>query len=202
VRERTDEAGMTLVEMLVTMSLLAIVTTMFLSIMASVQSGVERQADRSNDNDQARLAVQELDREIRSGNVLYDPAAEAPPFEPGYSLRVYTQTNATTRTPANRCVQWRISGGELQRRDWATANPTGTVSAWRVVAENLVNHELAVPAFVLDTDPTKGGRIVNVTIVAQSDADSGNPVRISAAISGRNTSYGYPMNVCAVIPPA
>ncbi|MEX2458029.1 MAG: type II secretion system protein [Actinomycetota bacterium] len=198
--ERRAEAGMTLVEMMVTMSLLGIVATMFLSIMVSVQAGVERQMDRSHDNDQVRLAVQQLDKEIRSGNVLYDPAAETAPFAPHYSLRVYTQANADVRTPGNRCVQWRITDGELQRRDWSTADPSGTVSGWRVVAENVVNVELGVPAFVLDSDPTKGGRIVDVTIATQTDGDSGNPVSVAASISGRNTSYGYPLSVCAVVP--
>lgn len=199
--ESRSESGMTLVEMMVTMSLLGIVATIFLSIMVSVQAGVQRQTDRSNDNDQVRLAVQQLDKEIRSGNVLYDPGAETAPFVPFYSLRVYTQANADVRTPGNRCVQWRITSGQLQRRDWSTADPAGTVSGWRVVAENVVNVELGVPAFVLDSDPAKGGRIVDVTIATQTNENSGNPVRVSASVSGRNTSYGYPLNVCAVVPP-
>jgi type II secretory pathway pseudopilin PulG len=193
---------MTLVELLVTTSLLGVVSVIFLSIMASVQSGVQMETDRSNDNDQARLAVQQLDREVRSGNVLYDPGAEPAPFTPYYSLRVYTQSNANIRTPGNRCVQWRIQEGELQRRDWDGLNPAATVSGWRVVAENLVNVDLGIPAFVLDSDPLKGSRIVNVTIVTQTDPDSGNPVRISASLTGRNTSYGYPVNVCGTIPAA
>ncbi len=201
-RRLRSESGMTLLELMVTTSLLGIVSVMFLSIMTSVQSGVHKETDRSNDNDQARLAVQQLDREIRSGNVLYDPASEPAPFTPYYSLRVYTQANANIRTPGNRCVQWRILDGELLRRDWDGVNPAATVSPWRVVADSLVNQDLGVPAFVLDADPQKGGRIVNVTIVTQTDADSGNPVRLSVSLTGRNTSYGYPVNVCGTIPAA
>ncbi len=196
-----EEAGTSLLELLITITLLSVVSLIFLSIMVSVQQGVERELDRSNDNDQARLAIEELDRELRSGNVLYDPASEPAPFAPNYSLRVYTQTNANTRNPGNRCVQWRIQDEELQRRDWASTNPAGTASGWRVVAENVVNVALATPAFVLDTDPSKGGRLINVTIVTQTSGRSGNPVRIEASIGGRNTSYGYPVNVCGTIPP-
>jgi prepilin-type N-terminal cleavage/methylation domain-containing protein len=203
-----DERGMTLVEMMVTTSLLGIVSVMFLSIMASVQSGVERQLDRSNDNDQARLAVQQLDREIRSGNVLYDPANTL--YLPsgttsGMGLTVYTQNNANIRNPGNRCVQWRIINQQMQRRDWATGNPTGSVTPWRLIAENVVNATVSggpIAAFVLDTDLSKGSRIVNVRIITQTDSDSGNPVRIDASIAGRNTSYGYPLSVCSTIPPA
>ncbi|MEX2458026.1 MAG: prepilin-type N-terminal cleavage/methylation domain-containing protein [Actinomycetota bacterium] len=203
-----DERGMTLVEMMVTTSLIGIVSIMFLSVMASVQAGIGRQMDRSHDNDQARLAVQQLDKEIRSGNVLYDP--NDPAFlpagtDPGMGLTIYTQTFANIRNPGNRCVQWRILDEELQRRDWSTGDPNGSVSPWRVIAENVVNVTLEggpVTAFQLDTDPSKGSRIVDVEIVTLTDSDSGNPIRIEASISGRNTSYGYPLSVCSTIPAA
>ena len=100
---------MTLVELLVAMSILGIVLLVFTSVLASVQRGVVRQDSLSQTLDSARLAIQQLDRELRSGNVLYDPALENAPVGtpgriasctgclPGYTLRVYTQTNADTR---------------------------------------------------------------------------------------------------------
>jgi hypothetical protein len=199
-----EESGMTLVEAAMASSMLLVVMGILFSILTSVHGGLDKQTDRTNDNAQARLAMQQLDREIRSGNVLYDPASEGSPFIPYYSLRVYTQSNANIRNPGNRCVQWRIVDQQLQRRDWATGDPAGSVSGWRIVAENIVNRDLdtPVPAFVLDADPNKGGRIVDITIVVQTDADSGSPIQIQASISGRNTTYGYPLNVCATIPPA
>ena len=202
---------MTLVEMMVTTSLIGIVSLMFLTVLASVQSGIEKQTDRSNDNDQARLAVQQLDKEIRSGNVLYNPANTAylpAGTSPGMGLTIYTQTYANIRNPGNRCVQWRILDEELQRRDWSTGDPNGSATSWRIIAENVVNVTLPaaeggpVAAFVLDSDPSKGSRIVNVEIVTRTDSDSGNPIRLEASISGRNTSYGYPLSVCSTIPPA
>src|SRR5207253_5872781 len=119
------ESGMTLAELMVTMSVLSVVLAMFLTILISVQNAVGRESDRSQSNDQARLAVEELDKEIRSGNVLYDPSLAGKAWSddaansiyPGMSLLVYTQTNAVTRNPGNRCVQWRINNGVLQRRD-------------------------------------------------------------------------------------
>ena len=134
--------GVTLTELLVVLSLLGVVLPMLAALMISIQRTVVTEADRSQSNDQARLAVEGLDREIRSGNVLYDPQGETDAAHyifPGMSLRVYTQSNATTRGPRNngeRCVQWRIkyhkyadTAGtqllptsrqcyELQRRDW------------------------------------------------------------------------------------
>src|SRR5207247_4110648 len=137
-------AGDTILEMAVVMLVISIVTVIFVTILASVQGSIGRVSARSDSNDQARLAVEELDREIRSGNVLYDPnlSGSGHPWSddsahgiyPGMALLVYTQTNASTRSPGNQCVQWRIYGEQLQRRSWSAE--TGEVtSGWRVVAE-------------------------------------------------------------------
>jgi len=201
---------MTLLELVITIGLLATVIMAILPIMTSVQQSYERESDRSQSNDQARLAVEELDREIRSGNVLYDPASESDPANgiyPGMSLRIYTQTNASTRTPGNRCVQWRVVNGALQTRNWSiTWQTDGNVSGWHIVADHVVNQPNpptppTTPAFQLDPDPSKGGRSVIITIQVQQDPQSGVPVQIRQAVTGRNTEYGYPSTVCQSIPP-
>ena len=95
-RDASGEAGLTLVELMVTTLILGIALSIVMSIMFSVQKTFGRQSDRSLSNDQARLAVEEIDREIRSGNLLYSPTSA------GMNLIVYTQTNAPTRNPSNR----------------------------------------------------------------------------------------------------
>jgi len=201
---------MTLVELMVTIAILSVVMAIFIPTMISVQTAFGRQEDRSQSNDQARLAIEELDREIRSGNVLYDPASEndaADGIYPGMSLRIYTQTNATTRTPGNRCVQWRVYLGELQSRYWSSTWETdGIVSDWRLIADHIVNQPNpptppATPAFLKDPDPAKAGRTIIVTLQVQEKASSGRTVQVQASLTGRNTEYGYPNSVCADIPP-
>jgi hypothetical protein len=204
-----NEEGVTLVELMVSMGIMVVVVVALLGVLGQAFASLGRQTARSNDEDQARLAVEELDREIRSGNLLYDPALETGPVGSdvvaGMSLRVYTQTNADTRDPGNRCVQWRItSGGLLQRRDWSVNWAVdGQVSGWRAVAQNVVNRSLSpqVTAFTLDPDPSKGGRTMIITISVQTDASKGKAVSIRQSITGRNTEYGYPNNICDTIPP-
>lgn len=204
---------MTLVELMVVLSILSIVLVIFGTVLLGIQRAVNRQSDRSGSNDQARLAIEEMDKEIRSGNVLYDPSLTGPghPWSddapnqifPGMALLIYTQTNAVTRNPGNRCVQWRITGGQLQRRDWTTTWQTdGLVTTFRVVADHIVNQPPSTTAaFALDPDPNKGGRTIVVTFLVNQNAKSGQNVAIQASISGRNTEYGYPSNVCSTIPP-
>src|SRR5205807_1768052 len=125
-RRMREERGFTLVEMTIALMLMLVVTVIFITVMVSVQGAVAKDQGRSVSNDQARLAVEELDREIRSGNVLYDPSLENDPgngIYPNMSLRIYTQSNADTRNPGNQCVQWRILNDELQRRSWGVDWP-------------------------------------------------------------------------------
>jgi len=192
---------MTLLELTMAMSLLLAVVGSFLITFDGVNQHFATQVDRSTNNDQAQLAIEEIDREVRSGNLLYDPSLES---DPNMLLRVYTQTNATTRSPANRCVQWKIVGTDLQVRSWSTTWDTdGIVTDWRTVAEDVLNKTDSpkVPAFSLDSEATKGGRTLNVTIVVNSNHVSGSDVYVQTSVTGRNTEYGYPQDICASIPP-
>jgi hypothetical protein len=204
------EDGTTLVELIVTTSLLGVAVAVLGGLLVSVQSALVRQTSRSSSNDQARLAVEQLDREIRSGNVLKNPTNgyvcnflnppancattdSANSITPGQSLLIYTQANAPTRqatgVPGERCVQWRIANNsargyqELQRREW-TVNATSP-SAWRVVADHVVNQSGTSPAFSIDAL----GRIVNVSLLVNQDATQGANVRVDLSVEGRNTVY-------------
>lgn len=199
LRRLGEERGFTLVELLVTMFILGIVMVIFGTTLASVQRAAAREDKLSRANDAARLAIQSLDREIRSGNVLYDPSIEVPAY---YAVRVYTQSNAPTRA-GYVCSMWMINNQqELINRRWDPADPNGTATSWRVVATGVVNMVLGERAFQLDTDPMKGDRTLDITIAVNTDYAHypTQTVRIQAALTGRNTSYGYPVSVCATTP--
>lgn len=195
LRRLRGQEGLSLVEVLVVIGMLMVVLVMFLTVLHSLNNGVLVQQERSIANDQARLAIERLDREVRSANRMYNPGAETL----ANSFRVYTQTNYPTRQE-NRCVQWKIEDGQLLRRSWPTSPQPGQVTAWHVEAEKLVNEETGDPAFVMP-DPS-AARTVDVTFVV--DADPGDsmsrPVRLQTSLTGRNTSYGYPSDVCTPVP--
>jgi type II secretory pathway pseudopilin PulG len=200
---------MTLIELSISMAILSVALVIFLFTLSSIQGAVGRQGNRSITNDEARLAMEQLDHEVRSGNLLYDPSLESDAVNgiyPGMSLRIYTQTNANIRSPGNQCVQWRILNGQLQQRRWPTNwrdDPDTLVTDWIIVAEHIVNQDVSpqVPAFALDPDPAKGGRTIIVSFLVNASSTSGSNVLVQQSITGRNTEYGYPSNVCADIPP-
>ena len=73
---RRSETGTTLVELLVVMGLLGVVLTAVLGALVSIQNTENKVNIRKQSEDQVRLAVEQIDRQVRSGNVLYDPAQE------------------------------------------------------------------------------------------------------------------------------
>ena len=207
---RSNDEGFTLTELMVAMMVMALASAVFLTTLASVQKSVAETDIRTRANTQARLALQTLDHEVRSGNLLYDPESYADPGDQYFRFKVYTQANATTRqpTPGYTCRLWRITeDDELQTRWWEPypANADATASNWRTVATGIVNRSMdpEVPAFELDPDPNKGGRVVDVTFVVNEDLNgdlSSGTAKIQSALTGRNTSYGFPINVCNTEP--
>jgi hypothetical protein len=195
-----DERGLSVAELIISSSIMAVVTAVLVSTLGAVQRVVSHTDSRGVNNDQARLAMIQLDREIRSGNVLYDPATETPA---GFVLRIYTQSNANIRTPSPGyvCRLWQIdSEGRLQTRHWPPDQPDAATN-WVTVATGIVNRIVSpqVTAFSR-SDPTSasGGRVVNVTLLVNNNYDKrpNETVRIQTSITGRNTSYGFPVDVC------
>jgi prepilin-type N-terminal cleavage/methylation domain-containing protein len=204
-----DQRGMTLVELMVSVSLMAVVATIFTTMLLSIQEGVIRQQARSEINDQARLALEQMDREIRSGSVLYDPEDEpnailaGKDFDPFFSVRVFTQANAPTRSATfggdgAQCVQWVIDDNQLFRRAWLVGEAT-SLSGWRMIAEGVVNREplVNVPAFSL---PNEDSDVLDIALMLNSrygSADAPRTVRMDTSVAIRNAGTGDP---CSPIP--
>lgn len=190
--------------MVVAVMLMAIAAAIYLGALTSVYTGVNRQQRRSEINDEARLAIEQIDREVRSGNILFDPTESfAAPACGGYacvsnfSVRVYTQANATTRTPPQQCVQYLINGTNLLRRAWAPGGGS-SLAGWQIIATDIVNRNVSpqVPAFVRDP----GNRVLDVTLLVNNrfgQADAPRTVRIESSIAIRNYGTGDP---CSPIP--
>jgi type II secretory pathway component PulJ len=194
---------MTLVELVVAMSMLSVVLLIFTSVLASVQRSVIVNQRYSEANDEARLALQQLDRELRSGNVINDPASPPSGYTANHTLLIYTQANLPTRGAAH-CEIWKVtSSGLLQARRWIPGS-SDWETAWRTVAEDVVNRTTSVNTFTMNSDPLKGERTVDIRLQVNPDI-TGNPnrtIELRASLTGRNTSYNYPTNICQTLPSA
>jgi prepilin-type N-terminal cleavage/methylation domain-containing protein len=202
IRRLRSEDGMTLVELMVAMAILSIVSLVFTTTLSSVQRAVVEEDVRIRLNDQVRLAVQSIDRLVRSGNILYDPVDESgnDPFDAtatGYMFRIYTQAEQSADQDA-RCALWLVDDEErLLYRTWPVLAPEDA-SNWTVVAEGVVNRTLDEPAFTLDA----AGRTIAVAFHVNPDlADRPQATQVvEASLTGRNTSFGYPVQLCETLP--
>lgn len=202
-----NEDGITLVELLVAMSMMGIVMIIFSSVLVSMQRTVVAIDRASRANDQARLAIEQLDKELRSGNVIADPGepisgytGDAPAFQ---RLIVYTQANAPIRG-GSVCELWQItSATELQTRTWLPGS-NSWLTSWRTVAEHIVNRSTNTNAFELTGDPLKGNRTLDIHLMINPDytAAPSSTVELESSLTGRNTSYNYPTNICQTLPSA
>lgn len=166
---------------------------------------------------QLRQALAQIDRQVRSGNVLYAPGNEAvgvdatagcttPMADPnsGTCMRIYTQANG-----AERCVQWQLLADParpgtavLRSRSWQPTWQTsgaGAVSSWEVLARGLSAAPSQSP-FTVDGDTAYGSRLLDVHFEAV-DPRRQDPVVITSSLSGRNTHYGYDAGQCTPVPP-
>ena len=205
--ERAREAlhrqhGMTLAELMIAMGILSVVLLVFTSTLASVQNIVLKENTRSRLNNEARLVLQSIDRNVRSGNLLYDPASEVgnDPYDvgaSGYMFRVYTQAKHQP-VDAPRCALWLIDDQQQVKYRWWPALDPAAATDWRVIATGVVNRDLGEPAFLLGGD----GRTINVNFFVNANLsnDPSATQAFEASLTGRNTSFGYPINVCEDLP--
>jgi prepilin-type N-terminal cleavage/methylation domain-containing protein len=201
-RRLDDERGLTLVELTVAMMILSIVMLVMTTTLSSIQRAVVEEDVRTRLNDQARLAVQSIDRLVRSGNILYDPVDESgnDPYSAaatGYMFRIYTQAEQSAGQSA-RCAIWLLNDQQqLLYRTWPILEPENA-SDWQVVADSVVNRDLSNPAFSLDA----AGRTIAVNFYINPDLTHRPQATqvVSASLTGRNTSFGYPVQLCATLP--
>jgi prepilin-type N-terminal cleavage/methylation domain-containing protein len=194
-----DEAGLTLPELLVAMMILSLVSIVFTTTLTSVQRAVVREDVRTQLNNKARLAIQSIDRQVRSGNLLYPPSSESDPYggTTGYMFRVYTQANTPTEGQF-RCALWLIDNQQQLKYRWWPALQPEDATSWTIVTDGIVNRTTGNPAFTVDAT----NRTAQVTFYVNPayTTDVSATQRVTASLTGRNTSFGYPADVCEDLP--
>ena len=194
------EAGFTALEMVMAMALLVMVMLMGFKAVQIVLSVGNTTLSQSQATTAASLALTEMRQEVTSANILFNPAtegsnagtnADGSTIAPGFSLRIYTQTNGIFT-----CIQWRVLDTRiLQVRTWSNLWQTnGVVQGWTTLLTGIAN-PTSTPPFVLDEGANYGGtgssRLLDVNLVLNTNNLQGNPVNIQSSIAGRDAEY-YP----------
>ncbi len=175
---RAPEAGLTGIEVVVSLVLFGLVTSGIVGVLWSVRDSVDR-FHRDQLTREAVSAVRAVRGGIRSGAAVY------PPTEDGMSLVV----GSGDPGGPERCVQWRIVGVALERRAWPSDWPTaGGVGPWHVVTGDVVNRAppdmAAVPAFALSASAND----IAVSILVNNGVDASGTVRVSRRVEASSVS--------------
>ncbi len=182
--ESTDDAGFTLVELLVYTALMGIVFVLiggFLINSLTVQGDVEEISSASNDG---QLAVRSLETGIRNSSAFQVQETTSPA---GYLLRARTAHEADDLSLDWRCTAWFYSPAE--QRLYTTSSETGPVAlpdsdddldGWMLLAD-----EVTVPGAVGTPFQSLGaGRVA----IAYDAVAGGSAVRIQTTIVSRQFS--------------
>lgn len=132
-RHDVNEEGFTLVELLVAMSIFAIVLALISSSVLVMEHALRKSQGQSDNLDASRKVIQLLDRQVRYANAITQPGVGATATSTYIEWRTGDTSGEGVQTQT--CTQWRFDGaaGTLGYRTWAVpakkSDPT-TATAW------------------------------------------------------------------------
>ena len=201
---RTDD-GLTLTELMVALFLLVVVSAVFLPSLISGMRATTQISNVARSNDDARLTLQRIDREIRAAEQICNPTPGNASDSLRFITRAYTSVSTATGTQD---ITYQINGTDLEksRDNGTTWEPVvgGVVNA--SVVDDQYNAQVGralgtvgVPLFttqglsVSSTTSTSVvalpsyGKVVTVRLwVDESATDNISPIMLTTELSGRN----------------
>lgn len=216
------DSGFTLIEMLVVMIVLGVAMSLTFTAMIRVQRYTSDVSSSADAVDEARQGLAQVDRTVRSGNVIDASSAGCSGTTSttgpvnntltktisGTCVTVFSQSNGVPR-----CYQWVVTTTgttgtqQLKTRSWSPAWATDhNYTGWSVVARNLVATSSSTPFKVITvSDSTTGKQTAGDVLQVRFDAydtrrKAATPIK--STLFGRNTIYGYDATTCSVAPSA
>lgn len=182
-----DDDGLTLTEVMISVLLLTIVGIVFTSVMASSLQATEDLAGAARSNDEMRLVVQTIDRELRGAERICEPK----PGNDGDVLEFRTRAFAGTPPPSGyRDVSYRLSpdaGGNLTILEKSIDGG----ATWRTIVEHVQNDDLGVSLFTNQGNAATAlpsqGKVITVEVWIDEDLNDNIGARVTTTeIAGRN----------------
>lgn len=185
MRKRSDDAGFTLIDMMVAMTLMMIVMAIFTSTVVRMYRTAGDVDAKSTAQASINIAMQRLDREVRYAKGISSPYLNG--------SDQYVDMLSIQRTPsgpvAQQCIQLRVAGGVLAQRTWTFKASPLDLSAWTPLATGLTS---ATPFTYVPPGDRVGYQQLTVTLAGGtgSSADS-NTTTFIALNSDRTTIQDY-----------
>lgn len=198
-RLKNEEAGVTLVEVLVTLFLLSIVSIIFNQVLASSLSATKDFENAARANDEIRLVMARIDKELRAAEVICEPG-------PGLTadrLHFFTRDGSGAATVTEEFI-YEVHDLDLDGRATDFVKSADGGLTFSPIARGVVNTEVAaevgtpqplfesqganeVSASGTPQASPSFGRVMSVTVWFDvSDKDNIKPRVETTEIAGRN----------------
>lgn len=193
-RGHANDAGMSLVELLVAMVIFCVVTVVFLSGVVAMSKTTARAQGVSDSTTSARRALDRFDKQVRYANAVNSPGFGAAGSTGPFYVEYLAPARAAPGAPF--CAQWRYdpTARTIALRTW-TDSATPSPSAWSVVATN-VRNAATNPPFVL-TFAGAGLLSQQLTVTLDIGPASRPGAQVSTTYVARNTSADTQSNLDA-----
>lgn len=137
-----DDAGTSLMELMVTMGLMSVVTLVFTTGIVQVYWGNRRTETQSVGQSQLHVAFQRFDRQLRYASSISEPGTVGQRYYVDFADADPTQC-VRLRLDANAQPNGQNGAGILQLIRWQEGTPPSGTPRWTTIASNLL----------VDTDP-------------------------------------------------
>ena len=190
-----NDRGMMLAELAMVVLLAGVLTALAARFVITIAGETNTATVIANRVDGVRLALDSVERQVRSGDMLYleAPSGSCSAFGSGSNcLRLATEVDGMTS-----CVQFQLIPGsagdgtyELRTRayspGWAS---NGSVGAWRQVTTGLAAPTSASPPFEVAQQSGVGSPALTVQLAAPQASATAAPIRLRATYVPRNALY-------------
>jgi prepilin-type N-terminal cleavage/methylation domain-containing protein len=184
--------GFTIIELLISMLLLAIVSTTFLAATNSIYSGIHKQQGITNAADGNRRALELLDKQVRYASAINAPVTAA---DGNFYLEYqWSKSNGSTDTVT--CSQWRLNPvtDVLQWRSWTSGTTPSPTPVFTTVDTAVVNNPATQPPFALLATNLNGVPMqyqeLSLNLIASQD--KGNVTTTSTLTALNTPNSGVP----------
>lgn len=149
--ERESERGMTLIEMLVAMSLLAIATTLIATMVITVSRTFVREESQQDSSRTAALGMQHISRIVRGGTEVPQSSTwqQLPVFDAArpnsLTIHTYLDSATTASGPARITLAVNAAGELVQTRVAARAAGTGWTYVGQPSTSRVIVRDVAPP---------------------------------------------------------
>lgn len=187
--DRRDD-GLTLVELTVAMLIFSIVAATFLSALVVLARTVITARQLTEATERLRAVTYELSRNVSEAAVVTGP------IRVGQRWYLEYRVDARGAGEPPRCTQWRYDAdaATVAERHWTPGG--GAVSAWRVLARDVVNDPAARPPFRVDPPDAVRG-LPEVVVDLQVRVPDGPLSSGAATVLVRNHDPAHPAPDCS-----